>query len=259
MAAELLAFTVIELLPVVGLGENVAVTPLGKPDAERVMLRAKQADSVGVMATVPLLPAAIDRLGGEDVSEKLSDIAPITVSAMVEVAVSEPETPVMVIVDVPMLAAQPAVSVRTLPPVTGLAPKTAVTPLGRPDTASVTLPVNGLMSVTVMVSALPLPPSAIARADTEGLSVKPPSVLVTTVRAMVVDTVVQPEVPAIVTVNLPGVAVLLAVSVSTLLALMGLVLQDAFTPPGRPVAASVTLPVNPAMTAVEMVSVTLLP
>jgi hypothetical protein len=38
MLAELLAVSVIVLLPVVGLGANDAVTPLGKPDAERVTL-----------------------------------------------------------------------------------------------------------------------------------------------------------------------------------------------------------------------------
>lgn len=76
---------------------------------------------------------------------------------------------------------------------------------------------------------------------------------------MVVDTLMQPEVPVMVTVAAPRVAVLLAVSVSTLLAVVGLVLQDAVTPLGSPLAASVTRPVNPATTAVEMVSVTLLP
>jgi len=69
----------------------------------------------------------------------------------------------------------------------------------------------------------------------------------------------QPDLPVIVIVAAPTVAVPLAVRVSTLFAVVGLVLQDADTPLGRPVAASVTPPVNPATTAVEMVSVTLLP
>ncbi len=70
---ELLTFKVITLLPVVGLGEKVAVTPLGKPDVLRVILSATQADSVGVMVTVPLLPSVMDRAVGEDARVKASD------------------------------------------------------------------------------------------------------------------------------------------------------------------------------------------
>lgn len=172
--AELLAVKVITLLPVVGLAENLAVTPLGKPDTARVTLSAKQADAVGVMVTVPLPPSAIDKTAGEDVSEKASDAEATTVRAMVVVAVWEPETPVMVIVDVPTVAVLLAVSVRTLLPVVGFVPKTAVTPLGSPDAARVTLPLNGLMSMTATVSVIAQLPKPIARAEAEGLSVKPP-------------------------------------------------------------------------------------
>jgi hypothetical protein len=38
MVAELVAVNVSVLFPVVGLGENDAVTPLGRPDAESVTL-----------------------------------------------------------------------------------------------------------------------------------------------------------------------------------------------------------------------------
>lgn len=50
-------------------------------------------------------------------------------------------------------------------------PNTAVTPLGRPEAASVTLPVNPPPSVTVMV-AVPLLPWAIESADAEDARVK---------------------------------------------------------------------------------------
>ena len=173
MAVELVAFKVITLLPVAGLEENVAVTPLGKPDAARVTPPVKQADCVGVMVTVPLLPSAIDRAAGEDVSKKLSEIAPSIVRAIGVVASSEPETPVIAMLYVPTLTAQPVVSMSTLLPVVGLVPKVAVTPLGRPEAARVTLPLNGLMSVTLMVSVMLLP-GPIVRAVTEGVSVKPP-------------------------------------------------------------------------------------
>jgi hypothetical protein len=50
-----------------------------------------------------------------------------------------------------------AVKVTMLLDVAGLVPKTAVTPVGRPEAARVTLPVNGLTSVIVMLS-VPLAP-----------------------------------------------------------------------------------------------------
>ena len=170
----LLAAKVITLLPVVGLGENVAVTPLGRPDAARATLPVKQPTSVGLMVTVPLLPSAIDRRVNDDASEKAADDGRATVREMVVVADREPETPLIVMADVPIGVAQPAVKVSTLLPVVGLVPKTAVTPLGSPDAARATLPLNGLTLVTVMVSVPAPPPWTIERADAEGLSVKLP-------------------------------------------------------------------------------------
>ena len=71
---------------------------------------------------------------------------------MVVVAVSVPEVPVMVTVEVPAAAVAATVNVTTLALVTGLVPKAAVTPVGSPVAANVTLPANGLTSVTVIVS-----------------------------------------------------------------------------------------------------------
>lgn len=65
-----------------------------------------------------------------------------------------------------------------------------------------------------------------------------------------------PEVPAIVTVNAPWVAVLLAVSVSTLEVAEDVGLNAAVTPLGSPVAVKVTLPVNPPVSVTVIVSVT---
>ena len=77
----------------------------------------------------------------------------------------------------------------------------------------------------------------------EAASVKPCAEL--TVRAIVVDAVKLPDVPSIVIVAVPAIAVALAVRVSTQLPDVGLVANLALTPPGNPDAASVTLPVNP--------------
>jgi hypothetical protein len=80
-----------------------------------------------------------------------------------------------------------------------------------------------------------------------------------TVRVIVVVAVTDPDVPVTVTVNAPVVAVLLAVNVSTLLVVVGLVPNEAVTPLGKPDAARVTLPVNPPVSVTVIVSVALLP
>jgi len=183
---------------------------------------------------------------------------PATVSAMVVVTgVSVPEVPVMVTVDVPAVAVAAAMNVITLVPVVGLVPNTAVTPLGNPDAARVTLPANGLTSVTVMVS-VPLAPRAIDRAAAEGLSVKLPRPV--TVSAMVVVIGVSvPEVPVMVIVDVPAVAVADAVNVITLVPVVGLVPNTAVMPLGSPDAARATLPVNGLTSFTVMVSVPLAP
>ena len=73
--------------------------------------------------------------------------------------------------EVPVVAVPLAVSVSTLVPVVGLVPNAAVTPLGNPDAARVTLPLNPFRSVTVMV-LVPLPPCVMVRLLGESESVK---------------------------------------------------------------------------------------
>lgn len=94
-----------------------------------------------------------------------------TVRASVVVAVKLPEVPVIVTVADPVVAVLLAVRVSTLVPVVGLVPNAAVTPLGRPDAARVTLPVNPPTSVTVIV-LVPLPPCVIVRLLGESDKVK---------------------------------------------------------------------------------------
>jgi hypothetical protein len=68
----------------------------------------------------------------------------LIVRAIVVLAVRLPEVPLIITVAVPMATELFAVSVSTLVPVVGLGAKAAVTPLGRPEAASFTLPVNPL-------------------------------------------------------------------------------------------------------------------
>ena len=72
-------------------------------------------------------------------------------------AVTVPEVPVMVMVDVPGTAVVPAVNVIALVPVVGLVSKVAATPLGNALVARVTLPSNEADGFTVMV-AVAVPP-----------------------------------------------------------------------------------------------------
>ena len=165
-------------------------------------------------------------------------------------AVRAPEVPVMVTVDVPSVAVALALRVSTLVPVVGLVANRAVTPLGKPVAARVTLPVNPPAPATVIVSVALLP-CPTDRVGGEAESVNPG---LATVRAMVVDAASVPEVPAMVTLDVPAAAVLLAVKVSVLLAVAGLVPNAAVTPLGRPDAARVTAPVNPPRSVTVMVS-----
>src|ERR1700733_6548082 len=94
-----------------------------------------------------------------------------TVSASFVVAVKLPEVPVIVTVADPVVAVPLAVSVSPLDPGVGFVATAAVPPLGRPDAARVTLPVNPPTSVTVIV-LVPLLPWVIVRLLGESDSVK---------------------------------------------------------------------------------------
>lgn len=79
---------------------------------------------------------------------------------VVVTGVSVPEVPVIVTEDVALAAVAAAVNVSTLVAVAGLVAIATVTPLGSPDAANVTLPMNPPSSVTAMV-LVPVPPGAI--------------------------------------------------------------------------------------------------
>ena len=122
---------------------------------------------------VPLLPWVMVTELGEALMVKFAVPLELTVSAIVVVACRLPEVPVMVTVAVPVVAVALAVRVSVLVEVVGLGLNCAVTPLGNPEAASVTLPVNPPMSVTVMV-LVPLLPWVIVRLLGEAESVKLP-------------------------------------------------------------------------------------
>jgi hypothetical protein len=102
----------------------------------------------------------------------------------------------------------------------------------------------------MMVTELPAIPDA-------GLSHEMTGTGKLTVSAMGVDETSVPVglVPVMVTVEVPTVAVLLAVSVNTLVEVAGFVPNAAVTPAGSPAAERLKLPVNGLTSVIVMVSV----
>lgn len=143
------------LVDVPGLGLKVVVTPLGRPEAEKVTLPLKPFAGVMVMVLVPLVPCTRLKLAGEAEMVKLGDA--VTVRLTVVVCEMLPDVPVMVTVAVPSEAVALAVRVKVLVLVAGFGLKLAVTPVGKPDAARVTFPLNPLDGVMVMV-LVPLVP-----------------------------------------------------------------------------------------------------
>lgn len=84
-------------------------------------------------------------------------LAGLTVRLSVVLWLSDPEVPVIVTVTVPVVAVLLAVRVRVLVLVAGFVPNAAVTPVGRPEAARVTLPVNPPDAATLTV-LVPLAP-----------------------------------------------------------------------------------------------------
>jgi hypothetical protein len=125
-----------------------------------------------VIVLVPLLPCLMVTDVGDAEMVKFGDAAGFTVSEIVVLAFKLPDVPETVTVAVPVVAVLLAVKLTVLVEVVGFVPNVAVTPLGRPDAASVTLPVNPPRSVTVIVLVPAAPPCVIDTLLGEAASVK---------------------------------------------------------------------------------------
>lgn len=163
-----------------------------------------------------------------------------TVSGNVAEAVSLPEIPVMVTVVAPKAAALLAVRVRVAAPVVGFGETDAVTPLGRPEAARLTLPVKPYSGFTYKETVLevPWPIVTLPGLKTVKVCAKIPS-------EKVVVALRLPEVPVTVSMLAPRGVELLAVSVIMLWPVDGFGEKDAVTPLGSPETLRLTLPVNP--------------
>ncbi len=126
-------------------------------------------------------------------------------------ALNKPDVPVIVTVPLPGVAFAAAVRVSTLAPVVEFGEMAAVTPAGRRLAAKFTLPANPFTGVTVSPDIWEVPA---ASSTSVGPVIVKPSAF--TVSGTVMDALYVPEVPVIVTVKVPGVAVLPAVRVRKL-------------------------------------------
>ena len=155
VVAVALALSVIVLVFVAGLGLKDTVTPLGRLDADKLTLPMKPLCGEIVIRLVPFVPCIMLRLPG--VANRAKSPAVFTIRDKVVVSVRLPDVPVMVTVAGPVAAVVLAVSVRRLVLVAGFTLNAAVTPLGRPETDNVALPLKPFCGMTVIV-LLPLVP-----------------------------------------------------------------------------------------------------
>ena len=160
VVAMLPADSVNVLVLAVLLGLNDAVTPLGRPDADKLTLPLKPFCGVTVMVLVPVVPRVIVKLFGD--AERAKFAGGFTMRETVVVLVKLPDVPVRVTVTVPVVAVLLAVSVNVLVPAVLLGLNDAVTPLGRPDADKLTLPLKPFCGDTVMVAA-PAAPCTIVK------------------------------------------------------------------------------------------------
>jgi len=248
------------LVPVVDVGLNVAVTPVGKPVALNATLPAKPPVRVIVAVLVPLAPRLTVRLAGLTDNAKSAGGGALIVRLIVAVRVRPPPVPVTVTVAGPVVAVLEAASVRlALAPVVETGLNAAVTPLGSPLAVNATLlanpPVRAMLTLLV-----PLAPLLNVRLVALGESVKFGVAGALTVRRIVVVRVSPPPVPVIVTLAGPVVAVLEAARVSMLLfPVVEAGLNAAVTPDGNPLAARATLLVKPPLRVIAIVLVPFAP
>ena len=160
VVAVLLAESVNVLVLVALPGLNDAVTPLGRPEADRATLPLKPFSGFTVTVLAPLEPCVTAKVLGEAESVKVG--GGFTVSETVVEFVKLPALPVMVTLTVPVAAVLVAVRVNVL--VLGVAPglNEAVTPAGKPEADRVTLLLKPFCGVTVIVLA-PLAPSTMVK------------------------------------------------------------------------------------------------
>lgn len=136
--------------------------------------------SITEIVLVALFPCVTVMLEGDSATVKPGTGAVFTVSEMLVEAFKLPEVPVIVTEVVPVAAELLAAKVTRLEPLVGLVPKEAVTPLGRPEAASVTVPLKPPAGVTERVLVALLPCATVTLVG-DGARVKLPAAEVTVI------------------------------------------------------------------------------
>jgi hypothetical protein len=154
-----------------------------------------------------------------------------TTNWIVTLCFTELEAPVTVTVDVPWVAVLAALRVNTLLELVAVGLNVPVTPLGRPEIAKETALPRLLGSTTLMVDVTAVPATRAVRVEADDVRLKLGVGIVSWIAVLLVT---APAVPVMVTVDVPGVAVLAVVSVRTLLEPVADVLNFPVTPVGRP-------------------------
>jgi hypothetical protein len=162
---DALNVNVVALVELVGLKE--AVTPLGKPLAEKATVPVKPLEGTTLTVTVPLALCATVRLVGAAVRLKLG--AALTVRLTATDSVKLPEVPMTVTTELPIAAVDAALNVSVVVPEELVGLKEAVTPLGRPLAEKVTVPVKPFAGTTVIVEVAVAPGATLTLA---GFAVK---------------------------------------------------------------------------------------
>jgi hypothetical protein len=159
------AVSVSVLVAVAGLGLKDAVTPLGRPEADKLTLLLKPFCGVTVIVLVLLAPCMKLRLVGDAERAKFGGGA-IMVRLSVVACVKVPEVPVIVTETVPVVAVPVADNVSALVVVVLVGLKAAVTPLGSPEADRVTRLLKPLCGVTLIV-VVPVVPCVTVRVPGE--------------------------------------------------------------------------------------------
>jgi len=141
------------------LGENDAVTPDGRPDADKAIAELKPVCADVVIVTLPKLPSSKVSVTGDTVMVKLGGAVAVTVRVTVAVCVRPPPTPVIVIGYVPVAVVEPTVKVKLEEPapVMELGLKPAATPAGAPEAVKAIVALKPPVTVAVMVEFPLLP------------------------------------------------------------------------------------------------------
>jgi len=178
-----------------------------------------------------------------------------TVRVTVVEALRLPDVPVTLTVAGPAVARPATANVRNEVPAEGPGLKVPVTPVGRPETASVTAPENPYCG-TVVTRAYPDAPCGTLSFAGEALSVNVGGGV--TVSASVVFAEMLPDVPVTVMVVVPAVTGFAAISVSVPAPFARFAENVAVMPVGSPEAAMVTAPLKP-FSGVTAIAVAALP